>query len=67
MSLLGTRIMHWIRTVSDHYAAGSTVEQLYRLSDTELKQRGLSRDTLAYDVGRAFPTRASAARCKRDR
>ena len=42
-----------IETMANYYAAAAMYEQLSRLSDAELQRRGLSRDTLAQDVGAA--------------
>jgi hypothetical protein len=56
-SLLGRRIASiwrgiadFIDTMADYYAAAAIYEQLSRLSEAELRRRGLSRDTLARDV-----------------
>jgi hypothetical protein len=40
----------WVRTCADYYAAAAAYDDLSRLSDTQLKHRGLSRDVLARDV-----------------
>ncbi len=40
----------WIEDCADHYAAAQLYGHLIRLSDHELAQRGLSRDTLAHDL-----------------
>jgi hypothetical protein len=40
----------WMRVCSDYHAAASVYEELSRLSEAELRRRGLSRDTLARDV-----------------
>ena len=40
----------WFATCADYHAAAGMYEELSRLSDAELKRRGLSRDTLAQDV-----------------
>lgn len=47
---LGSHVAVWIRTCADYYAAAAMYEQLSRLSDAELKRRGLSRENLARDV-----------------
>jgi hypothetical protein len=39
-----------IKVMADHYAAAARYEDLSRLSDAELRRRGLSRLTLARDV-----------------
>jgi hypothetical protein len=53
---LAARLKKWI----DNYADAVVYEKLSRLSDTELKRRGLSRDILARDLG-AQHDRASGA------
>jgi hypothetical protein len=47
---VGWRIVTWVDTCADHYAAAAIYEQLSALSDAELMRRGLSRSTLASDV-----------------
>ncbi len=44
------RVADWITTAADYYQAAAMYEQLSRLSDAELKRRGLSRATLARDI-----------------
>ena len=44
------KIGAWARACADNYAAAGLYGQLSGFSDTELKHRGLSRDTLARDV-----------------
>lgn len=44
------KIAAWLATCADYHAAAGMYEELSRLSDAELKRRGLSRDTLARDV-----------------
>jgi hypothetical protein len=51
---IGRRIAEWAQTCADDYAAAAIYRQLSALSDAELLRRGLSRSTLAYDVGAAF-------------
>lgn len=46
----GTWLAEWIRTCFDHYAAAATYEELSRLSDPELRRRGLDRSTLAQEL-----------------
>jgi hypothetical protein len=41
------RLMVWVDTCADYYAAAAIYEQLSALSDSELARRGLSRATLA--------------------
>ena len=50
LGLLRVRLASWVRTCADHYAAAAAYDDLSRLSDTQLKHRGLSRDILARDV-----------------
>jgi hypothetical protein len=44
------RLAAWWRSIADYLAASAAYEDLSRLSDTQLKHRGLSRDILARDV-----------------
>jgi hypothetical protein len=53
VSSLGTRIADWLATAADYYTAAAVYEQHYRLSDSELQRRGLSRATLARDMCQA--------------
>jgi hypothetical protein len=50
LGLLGVRLAPWVKACADHYAAAAAYEDLSRLSDTQLKHRGLSRDILARDL-----------------
>lgn len=50
---IGRWIVDRINAAADHYAAANIYEQLSRLSDAELKRRGLSRDTLARDIAQS--------------
>jgi hypothetical protein len=49
-----TSMVKWISdyadAIADHHAAWTMYEQLSRLSDAELRHRGLSRENLARDV-----------------
>jgi hypothetical protein len=47
---LCTRLGAWTRKWADRWAAAAAYEDLSRLSDTQLKHRGLSRDVLARDL-----------------
>jgi hypothetical protein len=47
---LGRRIVTWVDTWANYYAAAAMYEQLSALSDAELARRGLSRATLAHDL-----------------
>jgi hypothetical protein len=47
---LCSALAQWFEACADHYAAATTYEDLARLSDTQLKHRGLSRDILARDL-----------------
>ena len=51
---LGTWLTTTIKACADYYAAASAYEDLSRLSDAELKRRGMSRDTIARDVTDGF-------------
>src|SRR5262245_32815190 len=50
LSALGRWIRDALDAMADHYAAMAMYEQLSRLSDAELRRRGLSRDHLARDI-----------------
>ena len=41
LGLLRVRLASWVRTCADHYAAAAAYDDLSRLSDTQLKHRGL--------------------------
>jgi hypothetical protein len=47
---LRIRLATWTKTSADYFAAVAAYEGLSRLSDLQLKQRGLSRDILARDL-----------------
>jgi hypothetical protein len=50
---LGTLRSHlaaWVGTCADYYRAAALYDDLSRLSDAELRRRGLSRSTLARDL-----------------
>jgi hypothetical protein len=47
---LAARIFDWFHTCAEYYAAATTYEQLSRLSDADLRRRGLDRSTLARDL-----------------
>ena len=47
------RMKTWVGTCADYYEATSLYDELRRLSDAELRKRGLSRDTVARDVCQA--------------
>jgi hypothetical protein len=44
------RLAAWVKSRADRYAAATLYHELSRLSDTELKRRGLSRDILGRDL-----------------
>lgn len=44
------RVAVYIEAIADHCAAWAAYEQLSRLSEAELRRRGLSREMLARDV-----------------
>jgi hypothetical protein len=52
----------WINTSADAYAAAALYEHLSRLSDAELRRRGLSRSNLALDAkeARSHPGRPTS-------
>ena len=52
-SFLGARIVDWITTAADYYTAATVYEQLVGLSDGQLHRRGLSRETLGWDIAQA--------------
>ena len=47
---LAAGLARWLQDCADRYAAAAAYEDLSRLSDAELKHRGLSRDILARDL-----------------
>jgi hypothetical protein len=47
---MATHLAVWAKTCADSYAAAAIYDDLSRLSDTQLKHRGLSRDILARDL-----------------
>jgi hypothetical protein len=51
----------WMKDCADHYAAATAYEYLSRLSDAELKHRGLGRDILARDLSAWGAHRARGA------
>jgi len=50
ISSIDGRLMSWVITCADYWAAAAMYEQLSALSDTELARRGLLRATLAEHV-----------------
>lgn len=48
--LVPAKLARWLKDCADHYAAAVAYEELSRLSDTQLRHRGLSRDILARDL-----------------
>jgi hypothetical protein len=50
VSSIATWVRDYIEQMADHYAAAAMYEQLQRLSDAELRRRGLTRENLARDV-----------------
>jgi hypothetical protein len=50
---LAQGIADWMMTAARYYEAAGVYEELSRLSDAELKRRGLSRTTLARDINHA--------------
>ena len=47
---ISARLVAWVKTCADHYAAAAAYDGLSRLSDPQLHHRGLSRDILARDL-----------------
>jgi len=47
---ISPRLMAWVGSCADHYAAAALYEQLSALSDAQLARRGLSRGSLAHDL-----------------
>jgi hypothetical protein len=43
-------VAEWLRACSDYHAASTLYEQLNRLSDAELRRRGLNRSTLGREA-----------------
>jgi hypothetical protein len=44
----------WLEACADYWAAAALYDQLRRLSDAELRRRGLSRDTLAQHAFKSY-------------
>jgi hypothetical protein len=57
LASLRLRIAVWARTCADYYGAAAKYERLSRLSNAELRRRGMSRETLARDVCEACERR----------
>ena len=55
IGLLRAILIRWLKKCADNYAAAADYESLSRLSDTELRHRGLSRDILARDLSDPGP------------
>ena len=53
LSSLTQRIAAWATTCADYYEAAALYDGLSGLSDAELRRRGLSRATLAWDLTQA--------------
>jgi hypothetical protein len=56
---IGHRMSAWMNTCADNWAAAALYEHLSRLSDEELRRRGLSRGTLARDICNACDRRTA--------
>jgi hypothetical protein len=52
LSLLWAKFRTWLKGCAEAYAAAAAYENLWRLSDAELRRRSLSRDVLARDLRR---------------
>jgi hypothetical protein len=53
LKAIGQRIGAYASACADYWAAAAVYEDLRRLSNAELRRRGLSRDTLGHDVFKA--------------
>ena len=53
LGALKAHLSAWIETCADYYQAATLYERLARLSDAELRRRGLSRATLGQDIAQA--------------
>jgi hypothetical protein len=51
LSSMAKSITDYIDMMADFYAAATLYDELSKLSDAELHRRGLSRDSLAREVG----------------
>ena len=49
---LAAKASAWIDTCADYYAAAAIYEHLSKLSEAELRRRGLSHTTLASEIAR---------------
>ncbi len=56
LGAIAQRIGAYARACADYWSAATAYEDLRRLSDGELRRRGLARDTLGRDVFAAFDT-----------
>jgi len=54
LRFLRIELAAWARTCIDYWAAAAAYDDLSRLSDTQLKHLGLSRDILARDLSDCF-------------
>jgi hypothetical protein len=50
LSFFYGKLVEWLKGCAEAYAAAAAYENLSRLSDGELRRRGLSRDVLARDL-----------------
>jgi hypothetical protein len=50
LASIGATLSAWAKNWADHWAAAAAYDDLSRLSDTQLKHRGLSRDMLTRDL-----------------
>jgi hypothetical protein len=60
VSSIGVRVVTWLNTCADYWAAAAMYEQLSALSEAELARRGLSRATLAGRVRAVAAARDSS-------
>jgi hypothetical protein len=50
--IVACRVATWLKDCADNYATATTYEDLSRLSDTDLKHRGLNRALLSRDLNK---------------
>ena len=53
LGALRSHLAAWVGTCADYYQAAALYDELSGLSDAELRRRGLSRATLAFDLSRS--------------
>jgi hypothetical protein len=53
LNVLRTHLATWVETCADYGHAAALYDELSRLSDAELRRRGLNRATLAWNLSHA--------------